>query len=48
MQQFKIAVYPGDGIGVDVTREALRILEAVETAVGGFHLEFTQFDWGGA
>jgi tartrate dehydrogenase/decarboxylase/D-malate dehydrogenase len=46
MQQFKIAVYPGDGIGVDVTREALRVLEAVQKTVGGFDLEFTKFDWG--
>ena len=26
---FDIAVLPGDGIGVDVTREAVRVLEAL-------------------
>jgi tartrate dehydrogenase/decarboxylase/D-malate dehydrogenase len=46
MQTFNIAVYPGDGIGVDVTREALRVLEAVERIDGGFHLETTSLDWG--
>ena len=28
----KIAVIPGDGIGVDVTREALKVLEAASRA----------------
>src|SRR3954468_24667120 len=46
MKHFKIAVYPGDGIGPDVTREALRALDAVQSKVGGFQLQFTSFDWG--
>jgi tartrate dehydrogenase/decarboxylase/D-malate dehydrogenase len=46
MERFKIAVYPGDGIGVDVTREAVRVLKAAETQVGGFALDLTEFDWG--
>ncbi len=46
METFKIALYPGDGIGVDVTREAVRVLRAAEQVLGGFHLEFTEFDWG--
>ncbi len=29
MRQFKIAVYPGDGIGVEVTEQAVRVLTAV-------------------
>ena len=41
----RIAVIPGDGIGVDVTREALRVLHRVN-AVFGCGLEFVEFDWG--
>ena len=47
MRNYKIAVYPGDGIGVDVTDEALRCIAAVEKKLGTFHLEQTRFDWGG-
>ena len=40
----RIAIVPGDGIGVDVTREAVRVLE--ETARrGGFTVELTSFPW---
>ncbi|MEQ8791887.1 MAG: tartrate dehydrogenase [Pirellulaceae bacterium] len=45
MRTFQIAVYPGDGIGVDVTEQALRVLEAVQST-GGFQLATTTFDWG--
>lgn len=41
----RVAVIPGDGIGVDVTREAVKVLEAV-TRAGGKQLELVQFDWG--
>ena len=34
MKTFKIAVLPGDGIGPDVIREALRVLKAVEARLG--------------
>jgi len=36
----KIAVVPGDGIGREVTTEAVKVLAAT-----GAPLEFTQFDW---
>src|SRR5215831_14749797 len=40
-----IAVIPGDGIGVDVTRECMRVLTRVnERFAAG--LQFVQFDWG--
>ena len=32
---FKIAALPGDGIGADVMAEGLRVLDAVEAAMGG-------------
>lgn len=46
MQTFRIAVYPGDGIGVDVTVEAVKVLTEVERLDGSFRLERTEFDWG--
>lgn len=43
---FQIAVFPGDGIGVDVTREAVRVLRALQELRGDFRLEETELDWG--
>ncbi|WP_020665073.1 tartrate dehydrogenase [Amycolatopsis benzoatilytica] len=40
----RIASIPGDGIGVDVTIEARRVLDAAATKYG-FSLEWTEFDW---
>ena len=39
-----IAIIPGDGIGVDVTREAVKVLERAQQ-VYDFKLELTHFDW---
>ncbi|MBI2955883.1 MAG: 3-isopropylmalate dehydrogenase [Acidobacteria bacterium] len=41
----RIAVVPGDGIGVDVTREAVKVLEAVGQAAG-HQFDLVEFDWG--
>ena len=41
----KIAVLPGDGIGPEVTRQAVRVLR--EVARGRLDLEFTEFPVGG-
>lgn len=41
----RIAIIPGDGIGNEVITEAVRVLEAAETAFG-FTIEKTEFDWG--
>src|SRR5258708_16795541 len=41
----RIAVIPGDGIGVEVTREAVKVLRAAR-AKGPEKLKFTEFDWG--
>lgn len=40
-----IAVVPGDGIGVDVTAEAVKVLQAC-CDVTGNRLEMVHFDWG--
>ena len=41
----RIAVIPGDGIGPEVIREAVRVLERVRET-HGVDLELTTFDWG--
>ena len=43
---FDIAVLPGDGIGIDVTAEAVRVLRAVEQALGSFTLRLTTHESG--
>jgi tartrate dehydrogenase/decarboxylase/D-malate dehydrogenase len=45
MKEYKIAMYPGDGIGIDVTVEVCRILEVLEKR-SGYSLKLTEFDWG--
>jgi 3-isopropylmalate dehydrogenase len=41
----RIAVIPGDGIGKEVTPEAVKVLRAV-AASAGRPFEFVEFDWG--
>ncbi len=41
----RIAVIPGDGIGQEVTAEAIKVLRVVGGAAGR-ELEFVAFDWG--
>jgi 3-isopropylmalate dehydrogenase len=41
----RIAVIPGDGIGKEVTPEALKVLKAT-SAANGRSIEFVEFDWG--
>jgi 3-isopropylmalate dehydrogenase len=41
----RIAVIPGDGIGTEVIREAVKVLKAA-TSSGRAKLDFTEFDWG--
>ncbi len=45
MQTYKVAIYPGDGIGSEVMDQALRLLERVEAA-SGFRTEQLHLDWG--
>ena len=47
MAKYRIALYPGDGIGVDVTDEAVKALDAASDAMG-FSLEYERFNWGSA
>ena len=43
MKSFRIAIVPGDGIGVDVTREAVKVLDAI--APGRAAFEQVAFPW---
>ena len=44
MRLHRIAVVPGDGIGVETTREAVRVLEAL-AAEGALRCRLTPFPW---
>jgi len=41
----RIAVIPGDGVGVEVIREAVKVLYAA-ASTGGREVKLTAFDWG--
>lgn len=45
MRTHRVAVIPGDGIGVDVVLEGRRVLDAAGQADGGFQLEYQEFPW---
>lgn len=44
-RNYEIAVLPGDGIGPEVVREGLRVLERV-ASIEGFSLSFTRYPFG--
>jgi tartrate dehydrogenase/decarboxylase/D-malate dehydrogenase len=46
IRKHKIAVVPGDGIGIEVVAAAVDVLKTLVKKLGGFELEFTDFDWG--
>ena len=46
MNIYKIAVIPGDGIGPEVMKEAVRILNRASELDGSFGFEFTTYPWG--
>jgi isocitrate/isopropylmalate dehydrogenase len=41
----KVALIPGDGIGVDVTQAAVQVLEKLSSVLKSFEFEFVTFDW---
>lgn len=45
MKHYRIAVIPGDGIGVDVMREGIRVLDRVAQLHGGIRFDYTHFGW---
>ncbi|MBI3371417.1 MAG: tartrate dehydrogenase [Betaproteobacteria bacterium] len=46
MKTWHIASIPGDGIGIEVIAEGVKLLEELARREGGFRVEFTRFDWG--
>lgn len=46
MQTYKIAVIPGDGIGVEVVPPAIKVLDKIAKKEGTFQFEWTYFPWG--
>ncbi len=46
MQEFRIALYPGDGIGKEVLTEVVRVLDHVQRLCGDFELHKTLLPWG--
>lgn len=46
MNTYKIAVIAGDGIGPEVIKEGVKVLDKVAELDGGFKFDFTYFPWG--
>ncbi len=46
MQSVQVAVIPGDGIGIEVVREAKRALDAIAELDGGLRFSYREFPWG--
>lgn len=46
MKTYKIAVVAGDGIGPEVLKEGIKVLEKVAELDGSFKFDFTYFPWG--
>jgi len=44
-RKFKINLIPGDGIGVDVVREGVRIMEALARKSGGISFSYNTLPW---
>lgn len=46
MKTYRIAVIAGDGVGPEVMREAVKVLDAVAELDGGFRFDYTDYPWG--
>lgn len=46
MENYKVAVIAGDGIGPEVLAEGIKVLKSVAEIDGSFSVEFTEFPWG--
>lgn len=46
MRHYQIAVLSGDGIGIDVTEEAVKVLRTLAECDGGLDLKLEEFPWG--
>ena len=46
MKDYKIAVIPGDGIGIEVIAEGVKLLKLIEELDGDIAFSLTEFPWG--
>ena len=46
MKKYKIALLPGDGVGPEVTQEAVKVLNAVQKMLGDFELDMQTYHVG--
>jgi len=46
--RYKIASIPGDGIGIDITAAAKKVLNALAASDGSFAFTYTDYDWSSA
>lgn len=46
MKKFKIAVVPGDGVGKEVMKEGIKVLNEIARLHGGLCFEIDHYDWG--
>ena len=46
MAEYKVAVIPGDGVGLEVIDEGRKALEAVAFVTDNLSFQFTEFPWG--
>ncbi|MGY3718070.1 tartrate dehydrogenase [Sutcliffiella cohnii] len=45
-KHYKIAVLPGDGIGPEVMREAIKVIDVLKQMDPSFHIELHSYPWG--
>ena len=45
MNKYRIALIPGDGIGVDEINEGVKVIETAKELDGGFDVEYTHLPW---
>lgn len=46
MEKLDIVLLPGDGVGPEIIREGVKVLEAAESLIGGFGLKYTSYEAG--
>ena len=46
MAEYKVAVIPGDGVGLEVIAEGRKALEAVAGVSEALSFQFTEYPWG--
>ncbi len=46
MRTYRLAVVPGDGVGIEVMREARKVLNRLADAHGGVAFSYADYEWG--